>query len=247
MYDYYLGGKDNFQVDRDAADEMLGVVPELFRAARENRSFLRRAVRDLAFSGVDQFIDIGAGFPTRENVHETAEAYRPGSRVVYVDNDPVVLAHARALLARERAVAVVRADARAPGELIDRVCEPGLIDFARPVAVLLVAVLHFVADEDDPAAVIRAFRPLMAPGSHLVVAHGTRSAGSRAVEKVTGAYSRATASVHLRDPERIEGFFDGFDMVEPGARFLPWWRPDPEDDLDAATRWNFGGVGRVPE
>nr|WP_285756623.1 SAM-dependent methyltransferase [Nocardiopsis ansamitocini] len=244
MYDYYLGGKDNFRVDREAAREILRDVPELFQTARENRSFLRRAVRDLAKSGIDQFVDIGAGLPTQGNVHEVAERYVPCSRVVYVDNDPTVLSHARALLARERKTLVIKADARSP-DLLDRVRQLRLIDFTRPVAVLLVAVLHFISDDEDPAAIIGRLRSVLAPGSHVVIAHGTRSAGGVAVDAMTNTYRRATAPVYLRYPEQIEDFFAGFTLIDPGASYLPWWRPDPESDLSDATRWHFGGVARL--
>lgn len=244
MYDYYLGGKDNFQVDRDAAREILRSVPELFRAARENRAFLSRAVRALASAGIDQFVDVGAGLPTRRNVHEIAGSYCPGARVVYVDNDPVVLTHARALLAQEHTARVVQADVRDPRTLVDRVRGAGLIDFGKPVAVLFAAVLHFVPDEADPGAAVRAFLPLMAPGSHVVITHGTRCAGGSAVEAVTRTYLRSTTPIHLRDPERINDFFDGFDLLDPGSCFLPRWRPEPDDDPASATRWYFGGVGR---
>ncbi|WP_425428042.1 SAM-dependent methyltransferase [Allonocardiopsis opalescens] len=247
MYDYYLGGKDHFQVDRDAAEKILRDVPELFQTAQENRAFLRRAVRVLARSGIDQFIDIGTGLPTEGNVHEIAQAIRPGSRVVYVDNDPVVLTHARALLVDERSTTVIQADAREPDDILGQIRALRLIDFDRPVAVLFCAILHFVSDDEDPASIVRRFRAAMAPGSHLVIAHGTRSAGGRAVGTMTDAYRKATASVHLRDPERIESFFEGFELLPPGAVHLPWWRPDPGADLERATRWHFGGVGRLKE
>ncbi|GAA3721861.1 SAM-dependent methyltransferase [Spinactinospora alkalitolerans] len=247
MYDYYLGGKDNFQVDRDAVREILADVPELFQTAQENRSFLRRAVRLLAESGIRQFVDVGAGLPTQGNVHEIAQGVRPDARVVYVDNDPIVLAHARALLADNGGTSVVRADARDPDAVIGQVRDEGLIDLSRPVAVLFVAVLHFVSDEEDPASIVRRFRSVMAPGSHLVIAHGTRSAGDRAVDTMTQTYNRATAPVHLRDPEEIRGFFDGFDLLPPGACHLPWWRPDPAGVPADATRWHYGGVARLAD
>jgi SAM-dependent methyltransferase len=175
MYDYFLGGKDNFQVDRDAADQLDEAAGRgtTFTVAWENRRFLQRAVACLAEAGIDQFVDIGAGLPTQGNVHEIAQRVNPAARVAYVDNDPIVLSHGRALLADDKTTKVFTADMREPQAILTAPGLAGLIDFSRPVAVLFVAVLHFVRDEEDPYGIVGTFRDAMAPGSYLVLSHVT--------------------------------------------------------------------------
>ncbi len=194
MYDYYLGGRDNYQADRVAAEAALGAAPELRAIARENRAFLRRAVRHLADSGVRQFIDIGAGLPTRENVHQVAQEIAPECRVVYVDNDPTVLVHARALLSTHPLgrMAVVQADVRDPERLLADDQVRSLIDFARPLAVLLVSVLQFVPDR-EPQDVVAPLRDAMPRGGHLVVSHPTQDFRAGQVGQVASTYHRAKA------------------------------------------------------
>lgn len=247
MYDYYLGGKDNYEVDRVAVEEMHRVIPELFQTARENRTFLGRAVRYVAGEGICQFIDLGTGLPTQGNVHEIAQQVSDRSRVVYVDEDPVVAAHGRALLAEDGSTAIIEQDLRDPDTILGHPDFQRLIDLNEPVAVLFVAVLHFISDAAQAKAIIQRFREVMAPGSYLVIAHGTRAAGTAAVSKMTETYDSATEQVTLRDPEEIEAFFDGFDLVEPGAVHLPWWHPEIEPRPEPnPTRWHFGGVARRP-
>jgi O-methyltransferase involved in polyketide biosynthesis len=247
MYDYYLGGKDNFEVDRVAVEEMRRVIPELFQTARENRAFLGRAVRYVAARGVRQFIDLGAGLPTQGNVHEIAQQVSPEARVVYVDNDPVVAAHGRALVAKDGSTTVIEGDFRDPDEILGHPALEKLVDLREPVAVLFVAVLHFISDTEQAARIVRRFGEVMAPGSYLVIAHGTRAAGTAAVSKMTETYAAATERVSLRDPEEIVRFFDGFDLVEPGAVHLPWWHPEIEPHPEPnPTKWHFGGVAQRP-
>ena len=247
IYDYYLGGKDNYEVDRVAVEEMHQVIPELFQTARENRAFLGRAVRYVAGEGIRQFIDLGTGLPTQGNVHEIAQQVSRKSRVVYVDQDPVVAAHGRALLAADGSTAIIERDLREPEDILGHPEFEKLIDLREPVAVLFVAVLHFITDAAKAAAIVQRFREVMAPGSYLVIAHGTRAAGSTAVSKMTETYDSATERVALRDPEEIERFFDGFELVDPGAVHLPWWRPDIEPRPEPnPTKWHFGGVARRP-
>lgn len=247
MYDYYLNGKDNYEVDRRAVEEMHEVIPELFQTARENRAFLGRAVRHAVSRGIRQFIDLGTGLPTQGNVHEIAQQVAPGARVVYVDNDPVVAAHGRALLAEDGSTTIIEQDIRDTDAVLGHPSLKALIDLDEPVAVLFVAVLHFISDEERPEDIVQRFRAAMAPGSHLVIAHGTRAAGAKAVSKMTETYDSATEKVSLRDPERVKTFFDGFDLVEPGAVHLPWWRPDLEPHPEPRpTKWHFGGVARRP-
>lgn len=247
MYDYYLGGKDNFEADRAAVEEMHRVIPELFQTARENRAFLGRAVQHVAARGVRQFIDLGTGLPTQGNVHEIAQRVSREARVVYVDNDPVVAAHGRALLAEDGSTTIIERDIREPDEILGDPALKNLVDLREPVAVLFVAVLHFISDTEHAARIVQRFREVMAPGSYLVIAHGTRAAGTAAVSKMTETYDTATKKVSLRDPAEIVRFFDGFDLVEPGAVHLPWWHPEIEPHPEPRpTKWHFGGVARRP-
>jgi hypothetical protein len=248
MYDYYLGGKDNFAVDREAAEQVLKAAPEVRTLARENRAFLRRAVRFLAAeAGIRQFIDVGTGLPTQGNVHEIAQAVDPATRVVYIDNDPIVRAHGRALLPGDGTTAFIEADMRDPGPILGHPDLRRLIRFDEPVAVLFMSVLHFIADEYDPKAIVAAFRDVSVSGSHLALSHITsperNSEGASAAADVYK--SRATSPAVLRSPEEIQALFDGYDLVEPGLVFLPQWRPDGgATDTDADSVWMLSGVGR---
>ncbi|AGL19745.1 SAM-dependent methyltransferase [Actinoplanes sp. N902-109] len=243
MYDYYLGGKDNFAVDREAVVAVEAAMPEVRRLALENRAFLRRAVTYMAGCGIDQFIDIGAGLPTVGNTHEVAQAAVPGARVVYVDNDPIVLAHGRALLATTADTQVVTADLRAPAEVVEHPDVRGLIDFSRPVGVLLIAMTHFLR-EDEREPVMGVLRDALAPGSMLALTHVTVDKHApEAVEGVEAVYRRTPTPIYFRRHAGIARFFDGFDLVEPGLVTVDEWRPDGTDNL-APTRWLYGGVGR---
>ncbi|WP_433179849.1 SAM-dependent methyltransferase [Actinoallomurus sp. CA-150999] len=248
MYDYYLGGKDNFAVDRDAAEQVLTAAPEVRVLARENRAFLGRAVRFLAGeAGIRQFIDVGTGLPTQGNVHEVAQAVAPGSRVVYVDNDPIVRAHAKALLPDDGTTAVVEADMRAPGPILDHPDTRRLIRFDEPVAVLFMSVLHFIADEDDPYGLVAAFRDVSVPGSYLALSHITPpDRNTDGAESAADVYKkRATSPAVLRSRTEIETLFDGYDLVEPGLVNLPKWRPDDPDAVrDAESVWMLCATGR---
>ncbi|MGW4425057.1 SAM-dependent methyltransferase [Streptosporangium sp. NPDC004631] len=248
MYDYYLGGKDSFSSDRVAAEEILSIVPEVRIAARENRAFLRRAVRFLARAGIDQFLDIGTGLPTQGNVHEVAQQIIPDARVAYVDNDPIVLAHARALLRGMRGeVTVVSGDLRRPEEILNAPEIHKHLDFSRPVAVLLVAIMHFITEADDPRRILATLRDAVPPGSCLVLSHGTHDYRAEVAEKGTQVYRRANSPLVLRSREEIMELFDGFELVDPGLVWLPEWRPrdlslydDPSQALIVC------GVGRKP-
>ncbi|MEV4707898.1 SAM-dependent methyltransferase [Actinoplanes sp. NPDC049316] len=246
MYDYYLGGKDNFAVDREAVAAVEAAMPEVRQLALENRAFLRRAVTYMTRAGIRQFIDIGAGLPTAGNTHEVAQATAPGARVVYVDNDPIVLAHGRALLATNADTTVVTADLRDPDEVIghDEVRE--LIDFTRPVGVLLIAMTHFLR-EDERDWVMGTLRESLAPGSYLAATHVTVDGHSPgAVEGVEAAYRKTPTPIYFRRHDEISRFFDGFELVEPGLVTVDEWRPDPNDPAPEPTRWLYGGVGRRP-
>ena len=249
MYDYFLGGKDNFAVDRVAGDEVIETLGETltYAVVWENRHFLRRVVRYLATEcGIDQFIDIGAGLPTAENTHQIAQACNPAAKVVYVDNDPIVLIHGRALLANNPRTTVITADMRDPRGILDHPNLLRMIDLSRPVAVLLVAVLHFVPDADGPERIVSAFRDSLAPGSCVAISHLT-SEGPPADEvlKVEDVYADATSPIVFRSGRQIAGFFDGLDMLTPGL-VRPWaWHQD--ERVSERTNWLYAGVGRLPD
>jgi hypothetical protein len=226
MYDYYLGGKDHWRADREAAEKILAVAPEARAMARANRGFLRRAVTYLVREkGVTQFLDVGTGIPTSPNVHQTAAACAEGTRVVYADNDPVIHAHANALLTGTGTTRIILADLRDPGVILNGARD--FLDFTRPVALLLVAILHFIPDAEAPAGIVAAFRDALPPGSFLALSHGT---GDFHPAEVTGsaisAYDAATAPLVLRPRPAIEAFLAGFTTEPPGLVQAPLWRPE---------------------
>jgi hypothetical protein len=228
VYDVLLGGKDNFAADRHAAAKLLEAVPSAAVAARENRAFLGRAVRFLAEeAGICQFLDLGTGLPTAGSVHEIAQAEDPRQvRVVYADYDPVVVRHADALLGGSLTATVVRADLREPWDLLARPSVRSLINLAQPVAILLVAALHFVEDHEDPRAIVNCYKDMMAPGSYLVISHVTADHLSRdAVRHAQAVYAGASAPGVPRAQEQIAGFFAGLEMVPPGLVNVSEWRP----------------------
>ncbi|HEX6676282.1 MAG TPA: SAM-dependent methyltransferase [Actinomycetes bacterium] len=244
VYDFLLGGKDSLPADRAAAEQLLALVPEARTGARENRAFLGRAVRHLAAEGARQFLDIGTGLPTQGNVHEVAHTVAADARVVYVDNDPVVHAHANALLA-EPTTATVLADLREPERIVRHPRTRELLDFTKPVAVLLVAVLHFITDDEDPAAIVGCLRDVLAPGSFLVVSHATGDFRPEVAGKVTKVYERASAPLVLRSRPEVARLFHGFELVPPGLVQPAAWRPDGRE-LDTMGVGGFwAGVGRT--
>ena len=243
MYDYWLGGHDNFAPDRIAALKISDRAPEAPLLARENRKFLGRAVRFLAGeAGIRQFLDLGTGLPTRGNVHQVAQAITPDARVVYVDNDPMVLAHSRALKTGE-GTAVIRADLRDPDTILGHPDTRRLIDFSEPLAVLFAAVLHFVGDPDAAAAVAR-FTGATAAGSYLVLSTVTSDPDEQAAAVGTAVYASTANPVRLRTREEILAFFDGMELLEPGLVPVQQWRPDEPGPADAGRAWMLGGVGR---
>jgi hypothetical protein len=244
MYDYYLNGKDNFPADRAAAELALSVFPAGRALAWANRRFMASVVRFLARKGIDQFIDIGTGIPTRPNVHDVARSVNPSARVAYVDNDPQVLVHDRALLAGSKGIAVIDGDARHAGLLADDDDLREVIDFARPVGVLLVAVLHFVRDREDPWGSVAALRDRMAPGSYLAVSHGTSDGSDPAtVRAIRDAYEDAAAPAVFRTEREIGRFFDGFRLVFPGITDVSQWHPAVRPQPTPGLRI-VGGVGQ---
>ncbi|MBY8867102.1 MULTISPECIES: SAM-dependent methyltransferase [Streptomyces] len=249
IYDYYLGGSHNFEVDREAARKAMEHLPGLPKIMQANRAFMRRAVRFALDEGVTQFLDIGSGIPTFGNVHEIAQAARPGSRVVYVDHDPVAVTHSEAVLAGNDDADVVAADLRKPREILESPRLRALIDVNRPVALLLVAILHFVEDTDDPYAAVAELRDALAPGSLLVLTHASYEGIPLPPERSEGAvdvYKDIRNPLIMRSREQIARFFEGYDMVEPGLVPMPLWRPEtaPEDE-DPYAFSGFAGVGRT--
>jgi hypothetical protein len=231
MYDYYLGGAANFAVDREFAQRALERFPHTAHSAQANRSFLRRAVRWCVQAGIDQFLDLGSGVPTVGNVHEVARELDPAARVVYVDVEPVAVSHARALLGDTTGVAVAHADLRDPVAVLGSPQVRENLDLTRPVAMLLVAVLHFVADADDPAAIVAAYTAAAAPGSALVISHVSDdqpteadAAPHRAVAEV---YRNTTTPAYLRDRNQIRALFGEARLIDPGLVDATCWYPSP--------------------
>ncbi|MGY0057082.1 SAM-dependent methyltransferase [Streptomyces sp. LZ34] len=247
MYDYYLGGWDNYEVDRRAADRILEGTPTIRGTARANREFLLRAVRTVVAGGIRQIIDIGTGIPTSPNTHEIAREIAPETRVVYIDNDPIVATHASAKLTNTGGTGFALGDVRKPAEVLDRPAVREFVDFTKPVAVLLVAVLHFVKDEEDPAGIVAALTERLVPGSCLVISHGTLDFTDRA-DVAAEVYRKSTASLNLRGHAEILPFFDGFPLLEPGLVQVPLWRPDGRspERRKRADAGVYGGVGRKP-
>jgi SAM-dependent methyltransferase len=244
IYDYLLGGKDNFAVDRAAAEKLLEITPGSRDGVRANRKFLSRAVRFLAGTGIRQFLDIGAGLPTQENVHQVALRAAPDSRVVYVDNDPIVLTHGRALLADNERTIVIDGDLREPEAILGDPRLTGHLDLGEPVGLLLLAVLHFIPEDDVAARIVATLRAGLAPGSGVVISHLT--AGDDQVREGRAVYTRASVGLPTpRTHAQITRLFDGFEIVEPGVVVTEHWRPeDGQVTLPKRTGADgFSGVG----
>jgi SAM-dependent methyltransferase len=249
VYDYWLGGKDNFAADRALGDTLIAAVPSTRFAARANRAFLGRAVRYLAGeAGITQFLDIGTGIPTAGNTHEVAQAAAPEARVLYVDHDPIVLAHARALMTSDPAgaTAFIQADLREPGRIL---ADPELratLDLGRPVALMLIAVLHFVTDEDGARGVVSELVDALPPGSYLAIAHLTADFDPDEAAGALAAVQRSSVTYVPRSQAEVSAFFAGLALVSPGVVPLLAWRPDdgtPEDPLAARM---YAAIGRKP-
>jgi hypothetical protein len=251
MYDFLLGGKDHFEADRNAIAGLLKAVPTARTGARENRAFLGRAVRYLvAEAGIRQFLDIGSGLPTKNNVHEVAQSIAPASRVVYVDNDPMVLAHARALLTShpEGRTAYIQADLRDPDAILRHPVVRDTLDLSQPVALMLVAVLHFFPDEDDPAGIVARLLAALPPGSYLVASQttadyhdaGAAADGVEAVHQAGVAFQTRTAD------EFIKMAFTGLQLADPGLVPVSEWRPRSDLRPQPGEVGYYGGVARKP-
>jgi hypothetical protein len=244
MYDFFLGGKDNFAVDRALAEQVMQQVPGSRDGARANRRFLGRAVQFLAESGIRQFLDLGTGLPSQNNVHEVAQRVHPDARVVYVDNDPIVSAHARALLATDASTVVVQEDIRDPARVLAHPAVRQMIDFSQPVAVMCVAVLHFITDDADPWGIVSTMTEHLVPGSYLTVSHGTLDGHpADVVTAFQQNFKNASAPAAHRSREAIARFFDGFDLVDPGLVPVTDWRSDDQERTRPAVDWLLAGVG----
>jgi len=257
IYDYLLGGAQNFRADRAAAEHVLDNYPDAALAARANRAFLRRAVAFLAGQGIDQFLDIGSGLPTVGNVHEVARGVNPRARVVYVDNDPVAVRYSRELLAEEqgeeegaaRGVAAIEADLRDPAAILGHPETRRLLDRRQPLGLLLVAVLHFIPDDEEARRAVRAVREALAPGSYVVISHATLDGlPADVIARFEAIYRRSTTPTIARPRARIAALFEGLDVVEPGLVLTPLWHPDAARDplADEPVRAAvLAGVGRT--
>jgi SAM-dependent methyltransferase len=243
MYDYYLGGSHNFEVDRAAARGMLDVWPDLPLIARANRAFMRRAVGLAADLGITQFLDIGSGIPTFGNVHEVAHTLNPGARVVYVDHDPVAVAHSEAMVAGDDRLAVLEADLRKPDTITDSPVVREMFDFGRPIALMLVALLHFIEDHDDPWDLVARLRDALPPGSCLILSHATDEGYADPPDEERDVYRRTGNPLLLRGKEQVLRFFDGFEVVEPGIVFSTAWRPEGALEDDPARFSGYVGFG----
>lgn len=248
VYDYYLGGSHNYAVDREMGRRIVGLIPQVPRVARANRSFLRRAVQHLVSLGIRQFLDIGAGLPTVGPVHEIAQRAAPETRVAYVDIDPIAVAHGRLILADNDRVAVVREDLRRPEQVLSDPRLMRVLDLDQPVAILMIALLHFVPDDDDPAGVIGRYRDAVAPGSYLAISHlnevpGAPPAGAEALK----LYERFGTPLTPRPEAELAALFAGFDLIEPGLVAPSRWHPEaPPGAEDPVDSWARVGVGRKP-
>jgi hypothetical protein len=251
MYDYYLGGKNHFAADREAADKVLAGMPTSRTFARENRDFLGRAVRYLAGeAGIRQFLDIGTGLPATNSVHEVAQEVAPECRVLYADNDPLVLVHARALLTSspEGRTAYVQADLRDPAAILADPVTRDVLDFSQPIALMLVAVLHFIQDDDEPARIIKTLIDALPSGSYLVATHLSGEHDRAAMRAAAEAYQRAGVRGQARDSDDFARLvFSGLELVPPGVTLVSEWRPDEEAVRPAPAEVNcYGGVARKP-
>jgi len=250
IYDYDLGGHHNFEIDRIVAEKVNEICPDMVLNAHANRAFLRRVVRFLAAQGVEQFLDVGSGLPTVGNVHEVAQAANPAARVVYVDIDPVAVAHSIAILAGNPNATAIEADARHPHQILDHPAVRNLLDFSRPMGILFLAMLHYLVDDKEAYSAVRTLRDAAAPGSYVAVSHLSYDGTPREiVARMDQLAARSSISPRARSRAEILPFFDGLAWVEPGLVRPPLWRPEGPDDvfLDSPERvLGWGGVGRKP-
>lgn len=246
VWNYWLGGKDNYPPDREVGDHIQATFPGIVAAARADRAFLNRAVTYLAQEeGIRQFLDIGTGLPTANNTHEVAQAVAPESRIVYVDNDPLVLAHARALLTSDPrgATNYIDADLNEPEKLLEQA--RAYLDFDQPIGLLIMGTLAHIADEDTALSLVRAYVGALSPGSFFVTNDSTNTS-PEIIEAASHWNANASSHIHLRSPEQIERFFDGMEILEPGVVSVPFWRPASAEVGHAVHVDQYGGMARKP-
>jgi len=248
LYDFFLGGSYNFEVDRELGRKVAAVAPGVFDFTRLNRAFLRRAVRYLGEQGIDQFLDIGSGIPTAGNVHEIAQKANPDARIVYVDNEPVAVAHSELLLEGNPNAAVIEADLRDPDSILRHEKTRRLLDFRRPIGLLTVAVYHFIPESDDPLALAAAYRDALPSGSYLALSHGTEDSLGEQIRQIMALYKNSQNPVTTRTREQVTALFDGFELVEPGVVFTPLWHPESPEDIGENPEESsvYAAVGRKP-
>lgn len=249
VYDYFLGGMHNFEIDRQLAQQIASLSPEVGETMRANRRMLRRCVRFLADAGIRQFLDIGSGIPTVGNVHEIAQERNPQARILYVDIDPVAVAHSRAILNDNPGAAIIQADIAEPDTILTDPQANRLLDFREPIAVLMLGVLHFVPDSADPAGCVRRLRDAVVPGSYLAIVHATQDGQPPDVLEAQKLSGRTSTEIILRTGTQIAAYFDGVTLVDPGLVHLPLWRPDSPSDIGEQPERTgaYGGVGRKDE
>jgi len=243
VYDYILGGKDNFAADREMAEVGLRHMPEMRVSSLENRDFLVRAIQFLRDAGIRQFLDIGTGLPTSPNTYEVAQQGHPDARVVYVDNDPIVYRHAEARMSDNKNVAVIPADLRDVGDVLAQAA--GLLDFSQPVGLLFIAVLHNIVDADDPAGIAARYMAALAPGSYVVISHSTDEFSPERTHAASRAATERGATWLPRSRDAIARMFNGRTPVDPGLVLVSAWRPDSEPGPDADQAWSYCGVAPV--
>ena len=246
IYDYLLGGYHNFEADRDVAEKMLAIIPEIRQEARSGRKCMRRFVRFLARQGIDQFLDIGSGLPTLGNVHEIALEANPAARVAYVDIDPVAVAHGRAILQNNPNVVYIQGNIRQPSQILDHPELQNLLDLSRPAATVLASTLAYVTQDEVAYGVTHTLRDAMAPGSYIVIVHASfHGCPPSLVERLSQFYARAAAQNRARTYDEILRFFEGFELVEPGLVDISSWRPEESEEKLLQTL-GLIGVGRLP-
>lgn len=248
MWDYFLGGYHNFAVDREAAERAIELYPDMPLVAQTTRNFLRKTMRFLLDQGVDQFLDLGSGIPTVGNVHEVVQAVNPAARVVYVDVDPIVIAHSSAILGGTAHTLALQADVRHPEQIIEHPEVRRALDWTRPLGIVAIALFHFISDDAEVLHIVDVLRKSLPPGSYIVITHATADSVSALVaEEGEHNYQRANLPLHFRSHDQVARFFEGLDLVPPGVVYLPLWRPDVDDNPVLAKQpersANYGGVG----
>ena len=246
IYDYALGGLHNFAVDREAAREMFALMPDMPLLMQANRAFLRRAVQFLVGAGIRQFLDIGSGIPTVGNVHEIAQQLAPETRVMYVDIDPVATAHSRAILEGNKLASVIQEDLRRPDHILAHQDVRNLLDFSQPIGLLLVAVMQFIPEEDNPPGIVARLRDALAPGSYVAMSQPTNDARVEETTQIEKLIAQAPSPFRYATRASFERLFVGWELVDPGIVWVPQWHPDSPDDVDDHPERSivYAGVGR---